>query len=71
MAFIIMNLLVGLTVNKIEELMRTGEIIQASKRVEDLFGMSKIVERTQLEKGFFLKRMLLPIMQRLTQKKVI
>ena len=41
MVFIIMNLLVGLTVNKIDELIRTGEKIQASKRVEDIIGMSK------------------------------
>ena len=43
MAFIIMNLLVGLTVNKIEELLKTGEKIQAIKRVEDISGMAKIM----------------------------
>ena len=43
MSFIIMNLLVGLTVNKIEELLKTGEKIQAIKRVEDISGMAKIM----------------------------
>ena len=38
-----MNLLVGLTVNKIEELLKTGEKIQAIKRVEDISGMAKIM----------------------------
>ena len=50
MALIIMNLLVGLTVNKIEELIKTGEKIQASKRVEDIFGMAKIIFKSQVEK---------------------
>lgn len=45
MAFIIMNLLVGLTVNKIEELIKTGEKIQAMKRVEDISGMAKMISR--------------------------
>ena len=45
MAFIIMNLLVGLTVNKIEELVKTGEKIQAIKRVEDISGMAKVVKK--------------------------
>ena len=71
MVFIIMNLLDGLTVNKTEELMKTGEKIQASKRVEDLFGLAKIVERTELKKGFCSRWMLMPIMQQLRQKKVI
>ena len=47
MAFIIMNLLVGLTVNKIEELLKTGEKIQAIKRVEDISGMAKIVSKLE------------------------
>ena len=45
MAFIIMNLLVGLTVTKIEELVKTGEKIQAIKRVEDIFGMAKMMKK--------------------------
>ena len=40
-----MNLLVGLTVNKIEELIKTGEKIQAMKRVEDISGMAKMISR--------------------------
>ena len=40
MAFIIMNLLVGLTINKIEELSKTGQKIQALKRVEDIVDRS-------------------------------
>jgi hypothetical protein len=47
MAFIIMNLLVGLTVNKIEELLKTGEKIQAIKRVEDISGMAKIIKKVE------------------------
>ena len=47
MAFIIMNLLVGLTVNKIEELIKTGEKIQAMKRVEDISGMAKMISRAE------------------------
>ena len=45
MAFIIMNLLVGLTVNRIDELIKTGEKIQAIKRVEDICGMAKIMSK--------------------------
>ena len=42
-----MNLLVGLTVSKIEELVKTGEKIQAIKRVEDIFGMAKIIKKVE------------------------
>ena len=42
-----MNLLVGLTVNKIEELLKTGEKIQAIKRVEDISGMAKIIKKVE------------------------
>ena len=45
-----MNLLVGLTVNKIDELSKTGEKIQAFKRVEDIVGMAKILYQSQIEK---------------------
>ena len=70
-SIILMNLLVGLTVNKIEELMKTGEKIQASKRVEDLFGLATIVEKTQLKRYFCLLWMLKPITEQLNKKKVI
>ena len=46
-----MNLLVGLTVNRIEELMKTGEKIQASKKVEDIVGMTKIVFESQIRES--------------------
>ena len=42
-----MNLLVGLTVSKIEELVKTGEKIQAIKRVEDISGMAKIIKKVE------------------------
>ena len=65
MVFIIMNLLVGLTVNRIEELMKTGEKIQASKRVEDIVGMAKLVFESQISKNlnFCIKRDWMPWMQ--------
>ena len=71
-----MNLLVGLTVNRIEELMKTGEKIQASKKVEDIVGMAKIVFESQIWKSLnFCKKwdwMPKGIMQRLgTSTKVI
>ena len=69
-----MNLLVGLTVSKIEEQMKTGEKIQASKRVEDLFGLTSILEWAQPNKysicTFCLSWMPVPIMKQLEQKKV-
>ena len=72
MAFIIMNLLVGLTVNKIEELIKTGEKIQASKRVEDIHGMAKILYQSRITdyflKVFCLKCMPIPIMKTLEKK---
>ena len=40
-----MNLLVGLTVNKIDKLDETGEKIQAIKRVEEIHLMAKILEK--------------------------
>ena len=73
MAFIIMNLLVGLTINKIEELSKTGEKIQAFKRVEDIVGMAKILYQSQgkkyLGRRFCLNWMPERIMQRLKRKK--
>ena len=36
MAFIFMNLLVGLTVTSMSELKRTGTLIQVEKRVDDI-----------------------------------
>jgi hypothetical protein len=76
MVFIIMNLLVGLTVNRIEELMKTGEKIQASKKLEDIVGMAKIVFESPIRKSlnFCVKRDWMPkgIMQGLgTSTKVI
>ena len=51
-AIIIMNLLVGLTVSKIEELLKRGGIIQAEKRVHYIFGMSKIGKRPWINHVF-------------------
>ena len=51
--------------------MKTGEKIQASKRVEDLFGLATIVEKTQLKRYFCLLWMLKPITEQLNKKKVI
>ena len=65
MSVIIMNLLVGLTVNKIEELDKAGEKIKAIKRVEDIQCMAKIFRL--LEKRFCFNWMPKPIMQRLKQ----
>ena len=61
-----MNLLVGLTVNRIEELMKTGEKIQASKKVEDIVGMAKIVFESQISKNlnFCIRRDWMPWMQK-------
>ena len=36
MTFIFMNLLVGLTVTSMDELKRTGTLIQVEKRVDDI-----------------------------------
>ena len=36
MTFIFMNLLVGLTVSSMDELKRTGTLIQLEKRVDDI-----------------------------------
>ena len=36
MAFIFMNLLVGLTVTSMDELKRTGTLIQVERRVDDI-----------------------------------
>ena len=47
MALTIMNLLVGLTANKIEELIKTGEKTQAMKRVEDISGIAKMISRVR------------------------
>ena len=65
MVFIIMNLLVGLTVNRIEELMKTGEKIQAMKRVEDIAGMAKLVFEPEFWRNMKCNRMPNGIMQRL------
>ena len=40
---IFMNLLVGLTVSGIAELKKTGTIMQAKKRVDDILLLSKIL----------------------------
>ena len=43
MVLIFMNLLVGLTVSGIAELKKTGTIMQAKKRVDDILLLSKIL----------------------------
>ena len=40
-----MNLLVGLTVSSIDKLKKTGTIIQAKKRVDDILLLSKILPK--------------------------
>ena len=69
-----MNLLVGLTINKIEELSKTGEKIQALKRVEDIVGMAKILYQSQIKKylgrSFCLDWMPERVMQRLKRKQI-
>ena len=42
-AIIIMNILLGLTVSKTEQLLQRGGIIQAERRIGDIISMSKIV----------------------------
>ena len=42
MSVIIMNVLVGLTVSKIEQLVVRGGIIQAEMRIEDIVSMKKL-----------------------------
>jgi hypothetical protein len=43
MVLIFMNLLVGLTVSSIDKLKKTGTIMQAKKRVDDILLLSKIL----------------------------
>ena len=45
MVLIFMNLLVGLTVSGIDELKRTGTIMQAKKRVDDILLLSKLLPK--------------------------
>ena len=45
MVLIFMNLLVGLTVSSIDKLKKTGTIIQAKKRVDDILLLSKILPK--------------------------
>ena len=45
MVLIFMNLLVGLTVSGIDELKKTGTIMQAKKRVDDILLLSKILPK--------------------------
>ena len=40
-----MNLLVGLTVSSIDKLKKTGTIMQAKKRVDDILLLSKILPK--------------------------
>ena len=40
-----MNLLVGLTVRSIDKLKKTGTIMQAKKRVDDILLLSKILPK--------------------------
>ena len=42
MAVIFMNILVGLTVSKIDQLVKRGGIIQAEKRVDDIVAMNRL-----------------------------
>ena len=42
MAVFFMNILVGLTVSKIDELVKRGGVIQAEKRVDDIVAMNRI-----------------------------
>ena len=42
MAVIFMNILIGLTVSKIDELVKRGGVIQAEKRTDDIVGMNRI-----------------------------
>ena len=45
MVLIFMNLLVGLTVSSIDKLKKTGTIMQAKKRVDDILLLSKILPK--------------------------
>ena len=45
MVLIFMNLLVGLTVTSIDKLKKTGTIMQAKKRVDDILLLSKILPK--------------------------
>ena len=45
MAFIFMNLLVGLTVTSMDELKRTGTLIQVEKRVDDIQLIEEILPK--------------------------
>ena len=45
MVLTFMNLLVGLTVSGIDELKRTGTIMQAKKRVDDILLLSKLLPK--------------------------
>ena len=45
MVLIFMNLLIGLTVSSIDELKKTGTIMQAQKRVDDILLLSKILPK--------------------------
>ena len=45
MVLTFMNLLVGLTVRGIDELKRTGTIMQAKKRVDDILLLSKLLPK--------------------------
>ena len=45
MVLIFMNLLVGLTVSGIDELKKTGTIMQAKKRVDDILLLSKLLPK--------------------------
>ena len=40
-----MNLLVGLTVQRIDEMTKIGEVFQATKRVEDIMDIRKITSK--------------------------
>ena len=45
MVLIFMNLLIGLTVSSIDELKKTGTIMQAQKRVDDILLLSKTLPK--------------------------
>merc|ERR1719270_1306658 len=50
MVLIFMNLLTGLTITQIDELKKTGTIIQAQKRVDDILSLSKVLPKTMIPK---------------------
>ena len=71
MTVIIMNLLVGLTVQRIDEMTKIGEVIQATKRVEDILDIRKITSKVSkyLTRCFGSDWMLLRVMKAFAEEK--